>query len=50
MNCFALTINEVIYARQASVDSKNFRSLFFLVAGEVGEKIGSDWVMSGGIN
>ena len=43
-----LTINEVEYARQASLDSNNFRSLLFLVEGIEGEKVGADWVMSGG--
>jgi hypothetical protein len=43
-----LTINEVEYARQASLDSNNFRSLLFLVEGIEGEKVGADWVMTGG--
>ena len=43
-----LTINEVEYARLASLESNNFRSLLFLVEGIEGEKVGADWVMSGG--
>jgi hypothetical protein len=43
-----LTINEVEYALLASLDSNNFRSLLFLVEGIEGEKVGADWIMSGG--